>query len=95
MRRVTLLACGGTIAGHADAVGHFRPTGHAAELLAGVRLPVGIEVTTTDALTVPSRAMSLANVLQLVERVEALAAGAQPPDGVVISQGTDTLEETA
>lgn len=95
MRRVTLLACGGTIAGHADAVGRFRPTGHAAELLAGVRLPAGIEVTATDALTVPSRAMSLANVLQLVERVEALAAGAQPPDGVVISQGTDTLEETA
>lgn len=95
MRRVLLIACGGTIAGHADEAGRFRPTGRAAELLAGVTLPAGIEVSAIDALTVPSRAMSLADVLQLVEYVETLAAGAQPPDGVVISQGTDTLEETA
>jgi L-asparaginase len=69
--------------------------GRAAELLAGAALPANVEVSAIDALTVPSRAMSLADVLQLVERVEALASGTQPPDGVVISQGTDTLEETA
>lgn len=95
MRRIVLIACGGTIAGQADASGRFRPAGHAAELLAGVTVPPGIQVTALDALTVPSRAMSLADVLQLVERVEAMAADEQPPDGVVISQGTDTLEETA
>lgn len=95
MRRIVLIACGGTIAGQADATGRFRPVGGAAELLAKVTLPTGIEVIAVDALTVPSRAMSLADVLQLVERVEALAADVQPPDGVAISQGTDTLEETA
>lgn len=95
MRRIVLIACGGTIAGQADASGRFRPAGHAAELLARVAVPPGVEVTTIDALTVPSRAMSLGDVLQLVERVETLMADVQPPDGVVISQGTDTLEETA
>ena len=73
MRRVMLIACGGTIAGRADEAGRFRPMGRAAELLAGVTLPAGIEVSAIDALTVPSRAMSLADVLQLVECVETLA----------------------
>lgn len=95
MRKVILMACGGTIAGQPDESGRYRPVSGAAELLAKVVLPAGVEVTAIDVLAVPSRAMSLADVLQLVARVEALASAASAPDGVVISQGTDTLEETA
>lgn len=95
MRRVALIACGGTIAGQPDEEGQFRPVGAAAELLGKVAVPVGVEVVPINALTVPSRAMSPTDVLGLVTLVQGLAAGESPVDGVVITQGTDTLEETA
>ncbi|KRE90930.1 hypothetical protein ASG87_02000 [Frateuria sp. Soil773] len=95
MRRIALIACGGTIAGQPDAAGRFRPVGAAAELLGGVAVPAGVEVVPVDALSVPSRAMSPADVLGLVALVERLAGGEAPVDGAVVTQGTDTLEETA
>jgi L-asparaginase len=93
--RVALIACGGTIAGHADATGKFSPAGGAADLLERVTLAPEVEMIAIDALSKPSRAMSPADVLGLVSMVESLAASAPGVDGVVIAQGTDSLEETA
>ena len=95
MRRIALIACGGTIAGRADATGRFRPAGCAADLLERTTVPPGIEVVPIDALSVPSRAMSPTDVLGLVAMVEELALAEPAQDGVVVTQGTDTLEETA
>lgn len=93
--RVAFIACGGTIAGHADATGRFSPSGGAAELLQRATLTPEVEVVAIDALSMPSRAMSPADMLGLVAMVESLAATAPGIDGVVIAQGTDSLEETA
>ena len=95
MQRIALIACGGTIAGKADASGRFRPRSRCAELLETAPVPSGVDVVAVDALSAPSRAMTPADVLDLAQRIEALATGDPPIQGVVITQGTDSLEETA
>jgi L-asparaginase len=94
-RRVTVLALGGTIASSARAgagAATVRLTG--AELLAG--LPEAGRVADVEILTVrqvSSGDLRLRDVFELRSLAgQAIDAGA---DGVVISQGTDTLEETS
>src|SRR5512145_2306051 len=52
------------------------------------------EVSAENLLRVGSSSIGPAEWLQLAERVDALLSNAQPPDGVVITHGTATLEET-
>lgn len=92
-RSVSLVAAGGTISVVPSATGARAHLG--AEDLApvGSELPPGIEVRPRDALRRSSRAMTLDDLWVLAQAVRAeIAAG---HDGVVVTHGTDTLEETA
>src|SRR3954452_13124363 len=86
------VALGGTISmtGRAGADVVARLTGH--EIIAGLGEPP-IEVEVHSPYAVPSASLTFADVLDVVERAaKAVADGAA---GVVVTQGTDTLEETA
>ena len=52
------------------------------------------EVRAENLLRVGSSSIGPAEWLQLAGRIDALLGGAQPPQGVVITHGTATLEET-
>ena len=92
MARVHLLATGGTIASRRTDDG-LSATTPAAELLAAAGPLPGLEVTVSDLTTVPSFALTGADVRALVREVRRqLADGV---DGVVVTHGTDTMEESA
>jgi L-asparaginase len=90
--RVHLLATGGTIASRRTDDG-LSATTPAAELLAAAGPLPSLEVTVSDLTTVPSFALTGADVRGLLRAVrERLADGV---DGVVVTHGTDTMEESA
>jgi L-asparaginase len=91
---IAYVALGGTIAAVPGEGPGVRPTLGARELAAGVP---GLEEAATLEVhtfrTVPSFELTLADVLELVPLLrKAVEDGAS---GVVVSQGTDTIEETA
>ncbi|HYN93856.1 MAG TPA: asparaginase, partial [Pilimelia sp.] len=92
MARVHLLATGGTIASRRTD-GGLSATTPAAELLAAAGPLPGIEVTVSDVTTVPSFALTGADVRGLLREVRRCLAG--DVDGVVVTHGTDTMEESA
>ena len=90
--QITLITTGGTIGevSHSD-------TGHrhllAEQLLRSLPVPDHVKVSTIDLLDLPSTFMTFSHMLQVAKAVEmAIPEGA---DGVVVTHGTDTLEETA
>jgi L-asparaginase len=89
---VALVATGGTIACTLDAQGRAVKTLGAADLLASTPVPEGDEATAVDHGLLSSWDLTPPAMLELARRVEELAAGC---DGVVVTHGTDTLEETA
>jgi L-asparaginase len=93
MRRIEVVATGGTIASRSGAEGR-RATVLAKELVASAGpLPPGVEVGARDVITRGSYAFDTADLLALAREVRtALRDGA---DGVVMTHGTDTMEETA
>ncbi|MGW4824942.1 asparaginase [Streptomyces sp. NPDC004227] len=93
MRRIQVVATGGTIASRSGAEGR-RATVLAEELVASVGpLPDGAEVSVRDVVTRGSYAFDTADLLSLAREVRGtLRDGA---DGVVMTHGTDTMEETA
>ena len=91
MGRVHLLATGGTIAS-CRTDGGLSATTPAAGLLAAAGPLPGLEVTVSDLTTVPSFALTGADVRGLLREVRRqLADGV---DGVVVTHGTDTMEES-
>jgi L-asparaginase len=92
VRRVHLLATGGTIASRHGPEGLAAVT-PAAELLAATGPLPGLSVTTSDLGTVGSFAFTTSDLRGLV--AEARRCLAQGVDGVVVTQGTDTMEESA
>ena len=92
--RVTVLTTGGTIAMQLDvAAGGAVPTLGAADFAAA--LPPGLpELYTEELVNLPSSHFTLQTLQTIRERVGAAVA---KPDvaGVVVTHGTDTLEETA
>src|SRR5579884_513496 len=92
--RVVLYSTGGTIASVGGSAGGATPRLGAAELIAA--LPGLGEVAELEAMTlrqVPSPELGLPDLVELSRKAaEAVEAGA---DGVVITQGTDTMEESA
>lgn len=88
---VHVFTLGGTIAMQ-DTGGGARPTLDAAALLGEVGV-TGVEVTGEAFRQVPSCALELGDLTALAARIdEVVQAGAE---GVVVSQGTDTLAESA
>jgi L-asparaginase len=86
---------GGTIAMAADVGEGVVPTLSAAQLVDVVPglSATGVDIDVVDFRQVPSASLGFADIAALADAVrDALAGGA---DGVVITQGTDTLEETA
>jgi L-asparaginase len=95
-RKVVLITTGGTIAS--------KPNEESGRLSAGVltgeelasmcNLPEDIEVIVESAFQLPSMHMTFKNLVYLKERIEYYFED-QTVDGVVVTHGTDTLEETA
>lgn len=86
MTRVVVVSTGGTIATSADEAGVLRPSLRGADLTAG--LGPGIEVV--ELLSADSSALDPADWLRI-----GTAIGDAGADGIVVTHGTDTLEETA
>ncbi|GGS17648.1 L-asparaginase [Actinokineospora fastidiosa] len=89
--RVVVFGLGGTIAMTADGPGGVVPALSARQLVAAVPglAETGISVEVRDFRRVPGAAVSLADVYAVAAEIEKCSAG------VVVTQGTDTIEETA
>lgn len=95
--RVVVVSTGGTIASRVDlARDVVVSTATGAELLAqlGGLAPLGVEVTTEQFCNVGSFRMDLATSYALAQRIGALLDD-QRVEGVVVTHGTDTMEESA
>lgn len=96
-RRIVIFGLGGTIAmaDHAPDAGGVVPSASPSELVAAVPglAEQGLELELVDFRQVPGASLQLDDLAALGAAIaKALAAGAA---GVVVTQGTDTLEETA
>jgi len=97
-KQIVVLATGGTIAGRAaragDVLGYRAGEVGVDELLAGLPAPEGVVVTGEQVAQVDSKDMDFAVWQQLAERCRHWLE--QPHvQAVVVTHGTDTLEETA
>jgi len=92
--RVRVFSLGGTISSTASGGEGVSPTLTGEELVAEVPEIAGVaEVSAVSFRQVASGELTLADVLELAGEVEACAG--TRAEGVVITQGTDTIEETA
>lgn len=91
--RIGMVATGGTIAARRDERGDLVPHDGGSELLASVELPDGVAVTHVDLPPRPSFDSTLDDMLGVVDRVRNLLRDGC--HGVVITHGTDALEELA
>ena len=98
VRRVIVLGTGGTIAGRAasasDNIGYTAGQVGVADLLGGVDAPEGVGLSAEQVAQVDSKDMSFAIWRALALRCAHWLAEADVA-GIVITHGTDTLEETA
>ncbi|MBF0787848.1 MULTISPECIES: asparaginase [unclassified Streptococcus] len=91
MKNILVLHTGGTISMQADSTG--KVTTNQENPMNHVSVPLdGIQVTALDIFNLPSPYMTPTHMLQLYHKMKEEAAHY---DGVVITHGTDTLEETA
>ena len=93
--RIALITTGGTVAARQSADGAV-PVLSASELLAQARTPSAVTpvIETNDLMSADSSAITVTQQAQVVRAVTATLAD---PDvtGVVVTHGTDTMEETA
>ena len=98
-----IIGTGGTIAGVAASAGNTAgyqagalPIGQILDSVPGLSglVPEG-RLATEQVFSIPSEQMSGTHWLQLAGRLRAWLSGDEAPDAIVITHGTDTLEETA
>ncbi|MFC4801322.1 asparaginase [Neobacillus sp. GCM10023253] len=96
MKKIVLLTTGGTIASKTNPETGLLSAGvlTGEELAAMCELPSDINVMVESIFQIPSNQMNPERLSQLRDRIEALLPDPQV-DGVVVTHGTDTLEETA
>ncbi len=93
MKRVVLLATGGTIASAHNAEGDAVAAVPGSELLGNVSIPAGVEVQVEQVFQLNSFNLSPADMAHLLRRVQQLVSDPEV-GGCVITHGTDTMEET-
>lgn len=96
-KRIVVMTTGGTIASKPSNSGRSESGALSGEqLLSQMTLPPGIEVTleVVSILQKPSNAVTLADLAELYHHGQAVLHRGDV-DGLVITHGTDTLEETA
>lgn len=93
MKQVVLISTGGTIASRWQGSGYAADTS-GPEVLATAALPPGVEVRVVDLFNVNSPRLTTGHQLTLLRTVHEVLARPEVA-GVVVSHGTDTLEESA
>ena len=93
MSRVVVLATGGTIASRSDAAGDVVAQDGGAQLLERARLE-GVATEVVDLFRVGSNLMTFPMTLEVALRARQ-ELDRPDVDGLVVTHGTDTLEETA
>jgi len=95
MPHVVVLATGGTIsARRSDAGGALLASDGADRLVGAVAVPPGVTVEAHDVLKAGSYGLTLGNLRTIADTV-AEHLTRRDVDGIVVTHGTDTLEETA
>lgn len=94
LRKIMLVTTGGTIAMTDDGSGTVKPSLTARSLLASVSgLSKIADISVCDFSQKPGASLTLADLRELARLLE--DSSADSVDGLVISQGTDTIEETS
>lgn len=95
MKKVVLLSTGGTIASTAHEDGRAIAGALAGEdLIKQIQVREGIELRVQSVFQKPSNAITLEDIRHLRDVCQALI-NANEVDGIVVTHGTDTLEDTA
>ncbi|MCX5388655.1 asparaginase [Streptomyces sp. NBC_00094] len=92
-RRIVVISTGGTIASRWQGTG-YAADASGSDVLATAPLPEGVTVEVVDLFNVNSSRMTSAHQLALLRTVQETFAD-PGVDGIVVTHGTDTLEETA
>lgn len=93
MPEVRLLATGGTIASRAGANGRYAAAS-GAELLTNTLLPDGVDVSIRDVATIASFAWRAEELRTLRRHIDEALADPEVA-GIVVTHGTDTMEEVS
>lgn len=96
MNKVVLLTTGGTIASVRDEKTGLLVSGSLTgeKLAALCELPKDIEVKVESVFQIPSNQMTFEKLVELKNKIELILEDSEV-DGIVVTHGTDTLEETA
>lgn len=92
MKKILLISTGGTISMKVDKTGLASPKAGAKELTNDIRISEDIRVIDLEFKKIPSAHFTIKDIMELKEIIEKEQYNY---DGIVITHGTDTMEETA